>query len=94
MGNTNSFRSYNSQGTSNNNINIPVPTLIGGEFSSVDSGPISLIIDVAVILIGLLTVPTSIFAPGTSWRLWQLFLLLVLVQQIAVMRMKGLWKLS
>lgn len=45
---------------------MPVPTLIGGEFSSVDSGPITLIIDAAVIVIGLFTVPTSIFAPELS----------------------------
>lgn len=67
----------------------PVQTF-GGEFVSVETGTIGLVLDVAVIVLAAMQVVASIFAPSMASTLWTYVLLITMGQQAMVMRMRNL----
>ncbi|CAJ1012418.1 putative TPR repeat/Tetratricopeptide repeat [Leishmania naiffi] len=62
----------------------------GGEFVSVETGTIGLILDVAVIVLAALQVVASMFVPSMARPLWPYILLITMGQQALVMRVRNL----
>ncbi|KAG5466538.1 hypothetical protein LSCM4_01690 [Leishmania orientalis] len=73
--------------------NAAVPTF-GGEFVSVDTGSIGLVLDVAVLVLAALQVLASLFVPSMASTLWGYILLITMCQQALVMRVRNLLQLK
>ncbi|KAG5467068.1 hypothetical protein LSCM1_01249 [Leishmania martiniquensis] len=73
--------------------NAAVPTF-GGEFVSVETGTIGLVLDAAVVALAALQVLASLFAPSMANTLWTYILLITMGQQALVMRVRNLLQLK
>ncbi|GET93010.1 hypothetical protein, conserved [Leishmania tarentolae] len=62
----------------------------GGEFVSVETGTIGLVVDMAVIVLSALQLVASMIAPSTASTLWAYILIITMGQQALVMRVSNL----